>query len=294
MSTENYPSLPEFLAASHGEIAKIAPASMVYAPGGTRRSAVFAGMEPWSNHYLCWAREQTMRSCDLIFQHGVRSLLTPAFTPGNLQEVNRHSHQILKWVDWVLAGPESLADYAARGWRVRLLCDERIPELRVIAERLRAATPAQSQHTLYWTTALTPTAPWEQLLTAAVKAQAGTLAEAMQALYGEEIAPVTLFLAFGKPLLSFDMIPPLLLGQVQCYWSQQPGYSLTETQLRTIFYDYAYLRATWRAEKLERAKAALAHREAWEDGPFLGLGMRLGPFWYPAPMASAAWEESRA
>ena len=58
-----------------------------------------------------------------------------------------------------------------------------------------------------------------------------------------------------------------------------------------MFYDYAYLRPTWRADKLDRAKAALAHREAWEDGPILGLGMRLGPFWYPAPTSSAAWSD---
>jgi hypothetical protein len=89
-------------------------------------------------------------------------------------------------------------------------------------------------------------------------------------------------------MFSFELIPPLLVGQVQGYWSQQPGYSLTEAQLRTIFYDYAYLRPTWREEKLERAREALVHRQAWEEGPILGLGMRLGPFWYPAPMVSPA------
>jgi len=86
-----------------------------------------------------------------------------------------------------------------------------------------------------------------------------------------------------------DLLPPALMGQVQCYWSQQPGYTLTETQLRTILYDYAYLRHTWQKEKLERAKEALVHRQAWEEGPILGLGIRLGPFWYPAPMVSPAW-----
>jgi hypothetical protein len=60
-------------------------------------------------------------------------------------------------------------------------------------------------------------------------------------------------------------------------------------QLRTIFYDYAYLRPTWQEEKIERAKAASTHQKAWENGPILGLGMRLGPFWHPAPMSSPAW-----
>ena len=53
--------------------------------------------------------------------------------------------------------------------------------------------------------------------------------------------------------------------------------------------DYAYLRRTWRTDKLDRAYAGIAHQEAWETGPILGLGMQLGPFWYPAPMHSSAW-----
>jgi hypothetical protein len=90
-------------------------------------------------------------------------------------------------------------------------------------------------------------------------------------------------------MVAYQVIPPLLLGQLHCYWSQQPGYSLTERQLRTILYDYVYLRTTWRAEKTTRAQAAIADRSAWEEGPILGLGMQLGPFWYPAPMSSPAW-----
>ena len=49
------------------------------------------------------------------------------------------------------------------------------------------------------------------------------------------------------------------------------------------FYDYAYLRATWQADKEGRATAARAHRSIWESAQTLGLGTRLGPFWYPAP-----------
>lgn len=116
----------------------------------------------------------------------------------------------------------------------------------------------------------------------------------MRALYGEEIPPVSFYLGFGKPTILPEVIPPLLIDQVQCYWSQQPGYTLTKEQLRTMFYDYAYLRPTWRPDKLDRAKAALADRQAWEEGPILGLGMRLGPFWYPAPTTSVAWSGREA
>ncbi|HXF63764.1 MAG TPA: hypothetical protein VNK95_19220 [Caldilineaceae bacterium] len=54
--------------------------------------------------------------------------------------------------------------------------------------------------------------------------------------------------------------------------------------MRTILYDYAYVRPTWQADKTGRAEQALKYRQAWEDPPVVGLGVRLGPFWYPAPI----------
>jgi hypothetical protein len=281
--------IEEFLGASIEDVVKVAPSTMVYAPGGTRRQAAFLGIEPWSEAYVHWAHERTLAACGLIFRHGVRHLLTPVYTPGNVQESNQHRQRIFSQIDWFLAGPESIAAYQRGGWRVRLIGAEQTPVLQATSERLSVMTPAHGQHTLYWTVAPDPESAWTSLLAAAQQSKATTRAALQRALYGEEIPPVTLYLAFGKPLFSFDLIPPLLVGQVQGYWSQQPGYSLTEAQLRTIFYDYAYLRPTWREDKLARAREALWHRQAWEEGPLLGVGMRLGPFWYPAPMSSPAW-----
>jgi hypothetical protein len=291
MSTALGPSLEEFLIAPVERVAKIAPATVVYGVGGTRRRAVFEGIEPWSDAFILWVRERMLSCIDLIFRHGVRNVLVIAFTPDNLRELNHYQEQLLERTKWIIAGTESLADYARFGWRVRLFGTESVPELRATADSLRRLTSTQNEHTLYWSVVPDAESPWQQLLAAVQQSQARTRAEAIRALYGEDIPPATLYLAFGKPMISLELIPPLLIGQLQCYWSQQPGYTLTETQLRTILYDYAYLRATWRAEKLERAKEALAHRSAWEEGPFLGLGMRLGPFWYPAPMSSPAWSD---
>lgn len=289
MNSATLPSLEEFLVAPIEEIAKIAPSTVIYGVGGTRRHAVFAGLEPWSEAYMRWAREETIRCTDLIFRHGVRNLITLPFVPSNLKEVNAYRGQLIEKAKWGIAGDEALADYQRLGWRVRLLGAEGIPELEDAAKRLRAATPSEGQHTLYWSVASYEAAYWETLFATVHRTHAQTRSEAIKALYGEEIPPATLYLAFGKPLISLTIIPPLLIDQLQCYWSQQPGYMLDERQLRTILYDYAYLRATWQEEKIERAKEALTHRKAWEEGPILGVGMRLGPFWYPAPMSSPAW-----
>jgi hypothetical protein len=289
MSSVAIPSLNEFLAASEEEVAKVAPITMVYGVGGTRRHAIFANIEPLSNNYMQWARSRTIDSAELIFRHGVRNLLMVAIVPGNLKEVNLQQDRITESARWVIAGTESLADYKRLGWRVRLIGTESMPELSKSQETLLAITPTQSKQTLYWCVVRNSEDPWQQVLAAAQRSQARTRTEVMKELYGEEIPAATLYLAFGKPTLSTEIIPPLLVGQLQCYWTQQPGYTLTEIQLRTILYDYAYLRPTWQEEKVERARAALADRQAWEEGPILGLGMRLGPFWYPAPISSSAW-----
>ena len=115
--------------------------------------------------------------------------------------------------------------------------------------------------------------------------QACTRAEAIHALYGEDVPLITLYLAFGKPTISADLLPPLLAGPVQCYWTQRPGYQLTTDELRLVLFDNAFLRKTWREDKTGRAEQAMATRAAWEQGPILGLGMRIGPFWYPRPYA---------
>lgn len=261
---------------------------MIYTPGGTRRAGVLAGIEPWSEQFSIWARAQMLQACDVIFAHGVRNLILPALVPTNFQEVNRYRDRLLSWAAWGIAGMETLAHYAAQGWRVRLLCDERIPELLAVAEQLKQITPKVSQQTLYWTVTLDAPGLWSQLLTRIVHAQAKTAAEAVYACYGEAIPPATLLLSFGKPSISHGLIPPLLLGEAECYWTQRAGYSVDGELLRNIFYDYAYLRPTWRPEKLTRAQAATQSPAAWQSGPTLGLGMRLGPFWYPEPVAPIA------
>ena len=47
-------------------------------------------------------------------------------------------------------------------------------------------------------------------------------------------------------------------------------------------YDHAYLRKTWQQDKSERTPQVLKYREVWETAPIVGLGTRIGPFWYPA------------
>ncbi len=283
MTIDSNPSLEEFLAAPIEEVEQVAPATIIYATGGTRRAAALVGI-PVGDEFARWSHLRMLKSLELIFRLGVRHLIAPAGRPQIFAERGLYRERVLDWMKWGLAGSESLEYYQAANWRVRLVvAGDPHPELADIAATLEQATSTATGPNLWFLT----TPDYDQLWSWIGKAFASgarTRAEAVRALFGDDIPPAKLLLSFGKPLVALDHLPPLLFEEIQCYWTQRPGYSLTEHQLRTILYDYAYLRPTWRQDKTGRAEEVLLHRAAWEKGPTIGLGMHLGPFWYPAPI----------
>lgn len=292
MAKKATPSFESFLEASPEKLAAIAPKTMIFAAGGTRRSAVMAGISDRSDEYVRWTRRQMIGCFDMLFRYGISHILTFAIIESQMQEVTeRYRQRLLRWVDWGLAGPEALADYQRLGWRVRLQGTEALQELAPSAQRLEAETASDSAQTVWWFVTPDADLPWQRVLKAAALTGATTRPELVEAVYGERIPPATLFLSFGKPMLSASLLPPLLTGRVQCYWMQQPGYRLDDLEWRRILYDYAYLRSTWREDKTGRANAVLDQSSVWSEGPTLGLGMRLGPYWYPAPFPKPSIEE---
>ena len=279
---KQYPDLEEFITGPLENVIVVAPATIVFVAGGTRRKAAAMGFSTESDAYSVWTRQQMIACFDLIFQHGIKNIFTPLLGPTNFNEVGKYRERLVDWIAWGLSGKDALADYHRLGWRVRLLTDETIPKLKETAERLRHITPASYERTLWIHVLPDDELPWRWLLSAVKNSQANTRQEAVQALYGEDIPPVSLYLGHGKPEI-FTKFLPLLANQVQCYWRQNLGYDLDERLLRTILYDYAYTRATWREDKAGRAEKALKYSGIWEKDTVVGLGTRLGPFWYPTP-----------
>ncbi len=276
------PSLADFLTAPLEAISPYAPPALVYAAAGTRRSATLAGLDANSEEYVQWSRSRMVEALQLIFAHHVQHIFTIPATPGQFAEVGPYRHNLVRWIEWGVAGRDALAEYNRLGWRVRLV-HAGVPELVDAERRLAGLAAAQDVNakTLWYVVIADNEALWQQLLAAAATAKAGTRQEAARAFYGETPPDISLFLGFGKPVIAPDLLPPLLHDKVNCYWTQRPGYRLTEQELRTILYDHALLRPTWQADKSKRAAAALQQRQAWLEGPILGLGSRLGPYWYP-------------
>ena len=276
------PSLRDFLKAPPEQVARVAPATVIFAPGGTRRAAALAKIDPHSDEYLTWSRSRLIDCLARFFSLGVRNLFVTALQSPQLAEVGRYRERIIDWIDNGLAGEETLVDYARYGWRARLVGIDRLTQLHSTAARLIEATPDRWEHTVWWYASTTLDGYWSDVLMVAHRTQAKTQAELIRALYGEDITPATLLVSFGKPIMSADIIPMALAGDMQAYWTQIPGFDIDEQTLRRILYDYAYTRRTWRADKASRYADLDEQQQIWERGDVIGLGIRLGGFWYPS------------
>ncbi len=281
------PRLEEFLSAPADEVSKVAPATLILALSGTRRRAALSGFRPYSSNHLVQARAALFGSIQRLFHYGVRHIISVAVISANLTEYACSRQQFLDWIIWGIAGPESMADYTRSNWSVRLIGSESLPEFQPIAELLSTYTPSNTGYNLWWSVVGDPEAPLRALLTAARTSTATTRAEMVQVLYGNDIPPATMFISFGKPVVSHELLPPLLIGQMQCYWTQYPGYHLPDQTIRRIFYDYAYMRPTGGPERLHRYDRIDQQRNAWENQIVLGLGQRIGSFWYPFPIQAS-------
>jgi hypothetical protein len=281
------PSLAEFLAAPLEAVRKVAPATMLLGAGGTRRRAVLAGLSTQGEDYVQWTRQQMMACYEMIFQHGVQHLVANMLVSSHNDEITPgYREKIIGWTTWATVGAEALATYARLGWRVRLIGVESWPELASVAAQLVEITAGHTGPTLWYSVASRPQQTWTRMLEMAVERHITSRAELVTALYGEEIPPATLYLGTGKPQVEDSQIPLLLVGKLECYWRQHLGFDLDAVTLRKILYDYAYLRSTWKADKTGRAEQIIEYAHAWQNPPVIGMGRRLGPFWYPAPIAA--------
>jgi hypothetical protein len=283
MSQNPVPDRATFLAAPDAVVAAVAPATAVWALGGTRRRAAMEGI-PLDETYMEWSRRQLVEDIELFVRLGIRHLLVPSLGPNQTAEVGRYGEQIITWIIESLTGPAMLADYRQRGWRARLIVPSPLPALHEAAARLVAQPSPPDAPTVWFYCVAQHGDPWHDLLDAVQRTGARTYAAAQQAVYGEEIPPASLLVGFGKPVVGTTLVPPLLCGPaMQCYWTQRAGLRLTAPMLREILYDYAYARRTFRPDRQGRYDHAPEQQALWDTTAILGVGVTLDGFWYPAP-----------
>lgn len=276
------PDLTTFLTAPEETVAAVAPATVMFAAGGTRRDAVLHGLavDRYSAALAHFSIQRFTDTAGRFFRLGVKNFIAITIRSSQLEERGPYR-------DFIIAGARETIGrlgyplYRQLGCRVRLLGYEEIPELAELAAEMDAETGQNGPHTIWWLITRSNTAAWQQVLTAAQGAH--DFATVSQRIFGCPVPPVELFVSFGKPFVSPEIMPLALFGtDTHCYFYQRPGYYLSEVEVRSIIYDFAYLRQTWVADKTSRYSDVPDQRHIWLRSHILGLGQRIGPFWYPA------------
>lgn len=265
------------------EIAEFAPKSMIFAAGGTRRAAKLAGIDD-QREYVKWSSQQLIECFALFANYGLEQIITHAIVPTQWMEVTPdYREKLVDWVTWILTSEDTIAEYKRRGWRACLIGADYIPALSPVAEKL-------SQHfskndyalTVYYLATPRYDSHWRGM---AKVLQRGWRSqdELILAQYHEAISPVELYVGYGKPVFSPAVCPPAIgaFEGIHGYWLQKPGYVTDQRSVLAILYDYAVTRRTWMRDKSNRTEKVLAHRDEFSQKMILGLGKRLGPFWYP-------------
>lgn len=278
------PNLKEFLNLSKEDIIKTSPKTVILSIGGTRRALALAGKE--LSNLGEWTRPRMLKTCCQFFRYGTKNLIVPIARPQQFAEAGYYGKQLIEWINIGIAGKESLDFYNSVNWRVRLtIAGNKYAFFEETIETLDAETEGNTGPNVWFLVVPNYEELWHWQISAFMNG-AKTRKEAIKYLFGEDLPVAELLLSFGKPMISLDILPPILYDELQCYWMQKPGYDISDTMLRKILYDYAYTRNTWQKDKSGRADKAIAQRAIWEQDQTLGLGIRLGPFWYPAPFKS--------
>ena len=273
-------SLDEFLHADREIVARVTPQTVMFAAGGTRRDAVLNGVSlETPGELAAFSMRQFYDTAERFFALGVRHIFALTVHSKQLYETGTYRDYVVGGTRLAI-GELSYPYYAALGCRAKFIGAEDVPELAGLAEEMEARTGQNGPATVWWLATGSNDAVWQRTIAAAQGAQ--SRAEMVRNYLGEDVPPAELFISFGKPFFSPEIMPLALIGgETHCYFYQRPGYILTNEEIRTILYDYAYLRKTWTPDKMARYIEVPGQHEAWERNPILGLGQRLGSFWYP-------------
>jgi undecaprenyl pyrophosphate synthase len=299
MQTSDIPVKQDFMMWSPDEIAQYAPKTVCFVPGGTRRAAALAGIPPDDTHaYINYGFKELLRCCKLMFDHGVEHLFCMGPSANHKREGAKIWDLFFQSMVERFLSPEAVNFSAEEQLRVRFLgyyegTQTEEATLRQFIDALQQKTNAAEYKKTLWLYFCPGEDLFWRWITKTVHEHyedvtRGSQQDLITALCGENVPPAELFLSFGKMIIGLDFLPAILIRHTQCYWAQSLSLRMDERQWREILYDFAFVRKTWQSDKASRAQEALIHPRLWEENVVLGVGQRIGPFWYPTPIADIA------
>jgi hypothetical protein len=265
-------------------VRSVAPRTVMLCGAGTRRAAMLQGLHPKSQlEYFRWSLLESCASFERWFYHGARDLFICLFRSSQVREGGAYKRGLIPLTIQVLTELADTWTNTPPPYALRTFGDSDFPELSAILERLRAVTDRPGIPRLWWTFFATPSSPYTHSFARLAGRIVHTQAEAIAAIYGSDVEPCHLYVAFGKPILTAELQLPFLIDEAQAMWYQTPGYHiLSDSMIRRMIYEAVYTRSTWAEDKGDRYETVPRNRAVWNQPLVLGFGRRMGGFWYPA------------
>jgi tuberculosinol/isotuberculosinol synthase len=258
MDAETFRNLPTV------EVARLVreagPKVCVFPIKGTRRWFMLEHPsvpgEGFASAYLDAVTKRHIEIYQLIFDHGLDTLLTPSFDLPLMERGEDYMQTAAEGLAQLATHSDFLDFFKAYGVRVRFYGDYRkffgptpYAYLSDLFDEVTAQTMAHDRHRLFFGLFVHDATETIAGLTVRYCVEHGHVPDKgmlIEMYYGEYVGPVDLFIGFGK-FRAFDM-PLVATGREDLYFTVSPSLYLTERQLRDILYDHLYARSRTKAD----------------------------------------------
>jgi tuberculosinol/isotuberculosinol synthase len=276
------------------------PKVCVFPINGTRRWFIlehpFEQTGDWVQTYLDTSIWRHVELYQLLFDHGLATLLTPVFGPDLLERGEEYMSMAAQGLAHLATHPDFLNFYEAYAVRVRFYGDYRkffgptsYAYLLDLFDQVTQRTMQHDRYRLFLGVCAQDATETIAELAVRYHATYGCVPNKqvlIELYYGEFVEPVDLFIGFDK-FCAFDM-PLIATGNEDLYFMVSPSPYLTEGQLRDILYDHLYTRRGEEPDYFGMADGDWALLQGFYQlnlGKTMGVGARQtnAGIWCPLP-----------
>lgn len=284
------------------------PKTVMVVPDNIRRTGItYWGMMPdapdFEDQLFRRLNIPYIRLLENIFKTGVKTIVAPSLTHGNLRRSDKYVKTHLRYANYmVYKGDPWLNFYKRSGVRVKIYGDRELfnqvasahgyPEAIKWCDELERETSKNKDHLLLWGLACSGTPETERLVNLGIEffqrtGRRPTQEDLVKIYFGESIDAIDIFLRPGE-LRDSDCQPPLISGRSEMYFPVAPLTQLKSDFFKDVLYDYLFCRIRSFSRKEYRdtntspevVEKVKHHFEARRDS-IIGVGERIGRFWLP-------------
>ncbi len=266
------------------------PRVVVCPINGTRRWFELEYGDQQSADYLDITLRKYMDIFTLFFTHGVETVLSPILGSDILARGPEYMQMVVPALSQIADGEMFRQFY--QGWDVRVkfygeYADYFAQNFPGLATALAQAKGAlNGRRRLFWGMFASDPAAWISQFAVQHYAKTGAPPNREQVVaeyYGETVPMADMFIGSGPPT-AFDY-PLLDAGATALYFLQAPTPYLTQTGLRSIFFDYLYTRRVGEdysdVPETEWAEARKYYNDHADSILGVGKNSSGGHFWFP-------------